>query len=137
MPTKAELKHLANLPKMKIRKGDSVMIISGKDKGQTGVIFAASPKEQKVIVVQYNSENPDEPIPLNAVIKHKKAKSQGEKSARIKLPAALHVSNVMLLDPKTSDPTRVGRKVEGGKILRYAKKSGTIIHDTPYEKPKD
>lgn len=137
MPTKAELKHLANLPKMKIRKGDTVMIISGKDKGQTGVVFAASPKEQKVIVVQYNSENPDEPIPLNAIIKHKKARMQGEKSARVKLPAPIHISNVMLMDPKAEKPTRIGRKKENGKIVRYAKKSSTVIQDTPYDKPKE
>ncbi len=81
MPTKADLKHIANLPKVKVRIGDKVVIIAGKDKGEEGFIAAISPKESKVIVLRENTENPQQPIPLNAVVKHRKARTQQEKSA--------------------------------------------------------
>lgn len=128
MPTKKELKQLAKPPKLKIRKGDEVVIISGKDKGEKGFVAAVSPKEQKVIVLRNNDENPDQPLPLNAAIKHRKARTQGEKSARIKIPVPIHVSNVMVIDSK-GNATRVGRKKEDGKIVRYSKKSGEKIVD--------
>lgn len=129
MPTKAELKQKSKNVKMKVKTGDTVMIISGKDKGQVGFIAAASPKENKVIVLKNNDENPDQPLPLNAAIKHRKAKAQNEKSARIKIPVPINASNVMLIDPKTNQPTRVGRRLEDGKLVRYAKKSGETIKD--------
>jgi len=129
MPTKAELKRLAAAPKVKIRKGDQVMIISGKDKGETGTVLAVSPKEQKAIVYRANEENPDQPTFLNAAIKHRKAKFQGQKSARVRIPVPIHISNLMVLDPKTGEPTRIGRRKEGGKLVRYAKKSGELIKD--------
>jgi len=131
MPTKAELKAEATHIKLKIRTGDTVMIICGKDKGQIGVVAAVSPKEQKLIVVQDDPENADNKIPLNSVIKHYKAKRQGEKSVRFKMPAPLHISKVMLIDPENNVPTRVGRRVEDGKIVRYAKKSGKTLVDLP------
>jgi len=127
MPTKAELKLKAQNIKFKVRRGDTVMIISGKDKGEIGFVAAVAPKEQKVIVLKNNDENPDQPLPLNAAIKHRKARTQGEKSARIKIPVPIHISNVMVIDPKTNQPTRVGRKKEDGKLVRYAKKSGEIL----------
>jgi large subunit ribosomal protein L24 len=129
MPTKAELKQQALHIKTKIRKGDRVMIIAGKDKGEMGYVAAVAPKEGKAIVLKENEENPDMPIPLNAVIKHKKARMQGERSARFQLPAPIHMSNLMVLDPKTGQPTRVGRRKDDGKIVRYAKKSGEVIPD--------
>jgi len=133
MPTKAELKRIAKPIKLKVRRGDKVMIISGKDKGQTGFVAAVSPKEQKVIVLKENDENPDQPLPLNAAIKHRKARVQGEKSTRLKIPVPIHVSNVMVLDPQTNEPTRVGRRSEDGKLVRYAKKSGELIPDAKDE----
>jgi len=129
MPTKAELKQKATHIKLKVRKGDMVMIITGKDKGEIGKVYAVSPKEQKVIVLKDNEENPEQPLPLNAAIKHRKAKTQGERSARIKIPVPIHVSNVMVLDPKTGAPSRVGRRSEDGKLIRYAKKSGEALVD--------
>ncbi|MCE9558108.1 MAG: 50S ribosomal protein L24 [Armatimonadetes bacterium] len=137
MATKAEIKLLNSHIKYKIRTGDKVIIIAGKDKGQAGFVAAVAPKEQKVIVLQDNPENPEQPIPLNAVIKHRKAKTQGEKSARFKMPAAIHISNVMVIDPKTGEGTRVGRRKEGEKLVRYAKKSGETIKDTPNIVKKD
>lgn len=127
MPTKAELKQEAKHIKVKVRKGDHVMIIAGKDKGQIGEVAAVSPKEMKVLVVQKNPENPEEYLPLNAAIKHRKAKYQGEKSARLRIPVPVHISNVMVIDPKTGEPTRVGRKNVDGKLVRVAKKSGEVI----------
>jgi large subunit ribosomal protein L24 len=134
MPTKFELKQEAKHIKLKVRKGDQVLIISGKDKGEMGYVYAVSPKEQKAIVLKANEDNPDQPLPLNAAIKHRKAKTQAEKSARMQIPVPIHVSNLMVLDPKDGKPTRVGRKKEGGKIVRYAKKSGETLVEAPYEK---
>ena len=131
MPTKAELKQQAKHVKLKIRTGDRVMIISGKDRGESGYVAAVSPSEGKAIILKENEENPDQPIPLNAVIKHRKARSQGDKSARIRIPAPIDLSNLMVLDPKTGQPTRVGRRKEGGKLVRYAKKSSTNLPDPP------
>lgn len=131
MPTKADIKRLSKPIKCKIRKGDQVMIISGKDKGEIGTVYAVSPKEQKAIVYRPNDENPDQPTFLNAAIKHRKAKFQGQKSARLRIPVPIHVSNLMVLDPDSGNPTRVGRKKEGGKTDRYAKKSGKTISDAP------
>jgi large subunit ribosomal protein L24 len=136
MPTKAELKQRANPPKLKIRKGDNVMIISGKDKGEVGFVYAVSPKEQKAIVLKQNEENPDMPLPLNAAIKHKKARTQGEKSARMRIPVPIHLSNLMVLDPKTGTPSRVGRRKEGDKVVRFAKKSGEVLTDAPMREEK-
>jgi len=131
MPTKAEIKRLSKPIKCKIRKGDQVMIISGKDKGEIGTVYAVSPKEQKAIVYRPNDENPDQPTFLNAAIKHRKAKFQGQKSARVRIPVPIHVSNLMVLDPEGGNPTRVGRRKEGGKTVRFAKKSGKTITDAP------
>lgn len=130
MPTKKELKALENPVKLKVRKGDRVVVISGKDKGETGFVAAVSPKEGKVIVLKENPENPEQPLPLNKAIKHRKAKRQGERSARIQIPVPLDASNVMVIDDK-GQPTRVGRREEGGKIVRYSKKSGNVIKDAP------
>lgn len=127
MPTKADIKRLSKPVKLKVRTGDRVMIISGKDKGEIGFIAAVSPKESKVIVLKENAENPEQPLPLNAAIKHRKAKTQGAKSARVQIPAPLHISNVMVLDPETNLPTRVGRKLQDGKLVRYAKASGKLL----------
>src|SRR5688572_28082128 len=97
--TKAQIKARAEAPKLKVRKGDRVMIITGKDKGQVGFIEKVFPKRQRVVVLQENADNPDQPLPLNAAIKHRKARTQAEKSARIKIPVPIHVSNVMVVDP--------------------------------------
>jgi len=56
---------------------------------------------------------------------------QGERSARFKIPVPIHISNVMVVDPKTSEGTRIGRRKEGDKIVRYAKKSGEVLVDRP------
>jgi large subunit ribosomal protein L24 len=134
MPTKAEIKAAGKPVKMKIRRGDKVLIIAGKDKGQIGYVYAASPKEQKVIVARRSEENREQIVPLNAAVKHHKARTQGDRSGRRVIPVPIHVSNVMLLDPETNEPTRVGRRRnEDGKIERYSKKTSKTIAEPPAE----
>lgn len=135
MATKAELKKANKRIKQKLKTGDQVVIITGKDKGERGYIAAVWPKDQKVTVLKENEENPDQPIPLNAVVKNRKARREGEKSQQLRLPAPIHVSNVMVLDPKTGEATRVGRRLEGNRLVRYSKKSGELL-DLPKEGKK-
>jgi large subunit ribosomal protein L24 len=129
MPTKAELKQKDKHIKLKIRKGDVVMIIAGKDKGQIGYVAKVDPEKQKVTVLQPNEENPEFPLPLNVAVKHRKARMQNEKSMRVRKPMPLHISNVMLFDTTTQQVTRVGRRAEDGKIVRYAKKTGQVLQE--------
>ncbi len=128
MPTKSELKKLAHPTKNKIRKGDRVLIIAGKDKGNQGVVIAVSPKEHKVMVV--DDSNPDQPVALNAVIRHRKPRMQNEKGSRVTIPAPIDISNVKVIDAK-GNPTRIGKRVEDGKLVRYSKKSGETFVDGP------
>ncbi|WP_143287067.1 50S ribosomal protein L24 [Caenibacillus caldisaponilyticus] len=98
---------------MHVKKGDKVQVISGKDKGKQGVILAAYPKKQRVLVEG-----------VNIVKKHSKPTQANPQGGIIEQEAPIHVSNVMPLDPKTNEPTRVGYKVVDGKKIRIAKKSG-------------
>ena len=82
---------------MHVKKGDKVMVISGKDKGKTGVILAALPKKDRVLVEG-----------VNIVKKHSKPSQMNPQGGIISQEAPIHVSNVMPLDPKTGEPTRVG-----------------------------
>lgn len=101
---------------MHVKKGDKVMVISGKDKGKTGVVLTAFPKKDRVLVEG-----------VNIIKKHMKPNQANPQGGIESREAAIHVSNVMLIDPKTGEPTRVGYKVEDGKKVRVAKKSGEII----------
>ncbi|WP_282201391.1 50S ribosomal protein L24 [Collibacillus ludicampi] len=102
---------------MHVRKGDEVQVIAGKDKGKKGRILAAFPKKERVIVEG-----------VNIVKKHQRPNPANPQGGIIEKEAPIHVSNVMLLDPKTGEPTRVGIKIlEDGTKVRYAKKSGEII----------
>lgn len=136
MPTKAELKSQKNPPKLRVRRGDKVVIIAGKDKGEQGFVYAVDPTKQRAIVLKENDENPDQPLPLNAVWKHRKARRQGERSVKFQMPSPVHISNLMVLDPKSGLATRVGRRLEDGKLVRFAKKSGETIAEAkmPHEK---
>jgi large subunit ribosomal protein L24 len=105
--------------KLHIKKGDTVMLISGKPqyRGQTGSVLEVRPKEYRAIVEG-----------LNIVSKHSKPTAQNTQGGIVKQEAPIHLSNLMLIDPKTQEPTRVGRKYdETGKLRRYAKKSGEFI----------
>ncbi|MGE8207256.1 50S ribosomal protein L24 [Heyndrickxia sp. NPDC080065] len=101
---------------MHVKKGDKVMVITGKDKGKTGVILAAFPKKDRVIVEG-----------VNIVKKHSKPSQANPQGGIVSFEAAIHVSNVMLVDPKTNEPTRVGFKEVNGKKVRVAKKSGEVL----------
>jgi large subunit ribosomal protein L24 len=101
----------------KIKKGDTVVILSGKDKGKSGDVIRAIPSEDKVVVQG-----------INMISKHKKP-SQGNPQGGIeRVEAPMHVSKVAMKDPKTGQPTRVGFKFLDGKKVRVAKKSGEVIH---------
>ena len=107
---------------MRIRTDDQVVIIGGKDAGKTGRVVRTDPKKRRVYV-----EN------LNIVKRHERPRSQGDlKNAQaggiVEKEGPIDVSNVMLLDPKDNKPTRVGVRVdEGGKRVRYAKRTGNEI----------
>ncbi|MBS4197874.1 50S ribosomal protein L24 [Lederbergia citri] len=101
---------------MHVKKGDKVMVITGKDKGKTGTVLAAFPKKDRVLVEG-----------VNIVKKHSKPSQDNPQGGIITQEAAIHVSNVMLLDPKTNEPTRVGYDVVNGKKVRVAKKSGVAL----------
>jgi len=101
---------------MHVKKGDKVMVITGKDKGKTGVVLTAFPKQDCVLVEG-----------VNVVKKHMKPNQLNPQGGIVDQEAAIHVSNVMVIDPKTGEPTRVGYKVEDGKKVRVAKKSGEVL----------
>jgi len=96
---------------MKIRKDDTVLIISGKDKGKKGKVFEAFPSEGRIMVEGANLRK-----------KHQKPKKQGEKGQIISLPGKISVSNVKLICPKCTKPVRVGYKVNGKNKVRICKK---------------
>lgn len=100
--------------KLHVKKGDTVMVISGKDKGKTGKVMAVSPKEGKVIVEG-----------LNIVTKHVKPRRAGEAGGIIKAEGAMYAAKVMLVCPKCGKPTRVAHKVEAdGTKKRLCKNDG-------------
>jgi len=102
-------------PKMKFRKGDRVIVIAGASKGKEGEILEIFPRKNRAIVED-----------VNIVKKHQKP-TQDNPGGIIDQPAAIHISNLALIDPKSGGPTRIGRRKEGDKIVRYSKKSGETI----------
>lgn len=96
---------------MKIKKGDQVLIITGKDKGEEGKVIKAMPGENKVVVEG-----------LHLRKKHVKPKKKGESGQVVEFPAPMDVSNVKLICPSCGEPTRVGYKVEKGNKVRICKK---------------
>ena len=98
---------------MHVKKGDKVKVISGKDKGQVGTILEAYPKKDRVLVEG-----------VNMIKKHSKPSNDNPQGGIITKEAPIHVSNVMPLDTKTGEPTRVGYKMVDNKKGRIAKKSG-------------
>ena len=101
---------------LNVKKGDQVIVIAGKDKGKKGEVIAAYPKDERVVV-----QGP------NKVKRHLRP-SAANRCRIVEQEAALHVSNVALVDPKDGKPTRVGVKVlEDGRKVRVAKRSGEVI----------
>ncbi|HDI3530530.1 TPA: 50S ribosomal protein L24 [Listeria monocytogenes] len=101
---------------MHVKKGDKVKVITGKDKGKSGKVLAAFPKKDRVLIEG-----------INMVKKHTKPSNINPQGGILNVEAPIHVSNVMLVDPKTGEPTRVGYEVKGDKKVRVAKKSGEVI----------
>ncbi len=101
----------------KVKKGDKVVILSGKDKGKKGEVTKSFPKDSKVIVGG-----------INMMTRHKKASQANPQGGLERIEAPMHVSKVAIEDPKTGKPTRVGFKVlEDGRKVRVAKRSGEVI----------
>jgi large subunit ribosomal protein L24 len=102
--------------KLKIKKGDKVVVITGRDKGKTGEVTRVLPKEARVVVQGVN------------VVKRHQRQTQTQQGGIIEKEAAIHISNVAHIDPKTDKPTRVGFKVQDdGRKIRVAKRSGAPI----------
>ena len=107
------------MAKLHIKKGDTVFVIAGgsKSKEKTGRVLEVDTKNQRAIVEGFN-----------IIKKHTKPSAKNTQGGIIEQEAPIHISNLMLADPKTGKPTRVGRKAgENGKLVRYAKKSGEEI----------
>ena len=104
--------------KLNIKKGDTVKVIAGVSKGQEGKVIKVMPDVSKVILegdgIRKNS-------------KHTKPNQQNQEGGIIKQDAPIHISNVMLIDPTSGEATRVGRRKEDNKSVRYSKKSGEVI----------
>jgi large subunit ribosomal protein L24 len=99
----------------KIRKGDKVVILTGKDKGRSGEVLQVIPKEDRAIVRGIN------------VVKRHQRQTASQEAGIITKEAPIHLSNIAIADPKDGKPTRVGFKVEGDKKVRVAKRSGVTI----------
>ena len=102
-------------PKLHVKKGDKVMVIAGSSKGSTGEI--------KEIIINKNRAIVEG---VNMVKKHTKPANENP-GGIIEVEAPIHLSNLMLIDPKSGEPTKVGRKEVDGKMVRYSKKSGEIV----------
>ncbi len=99
----------------KLKKGDKVIVLTGKDKGREGEITSVDPKAGKAKVAG-----------VNTAIRHTK-QSQSSQGGRVPQEMAIQLSNLAMIDPKDGGATRVGFRMEGDKKVRYAKKSGEVI----------
>ncbi|PZN55206.1 MAG: 50S ribosomal protein L24 [Proteobacteria bacterium] len=101
----------------KIRRGDKVVVLSGKDKGRSGEVLSVQPKENTAIVRG-----------INMVVRHQR-QTQTQEGGLIRKEAPIHLSNLAVADPKDGKPTRVGFRFEkDGKKVRFAKRSGETIN---------
>lgn len=101
----------------KIKKGDRVVVLSGKDKGKHGEVVRSLPKEMKVVVAG-----------VNVVTRHTKPSQANPQGGLVRSEAPIHVSKVAIEDPKTGKATRVGFRIEDGQKVRVAKRSGEVIN---------
>ncbi len=101
----------------KIRKGDNVVVLTGKDKGRTGEVLQVMPKEDRALVRG-----------INMIVRHQR-QTQAQEGGLIRREAPIHLSNLAVADPKDGKPTRVGFRVEkDGTKVRVAKRSGDVIN---------
>lgn len=103
------------MTKFKIKKGDTVKVIAGSQKGKSGPVTQIITSTNRAVVEG-----------VNIVKKHMKP-ANNNPGQIVEMPAPIHISNLALLDPKSKTPTRVGYKTENGQKVRYSKKSGEII----------
>ncbi len=104
------------MTKLKIKKGDNVVVISGRDKGKTGEVLRVFPTDQRVIVQG-----------VNIARRHTKPR-MGEPGGIVEKELAIHISNVAHVDPSSGKPTRVGYKIlDDGRKVRFARRSGEVI----------
>jgi large subunit ribosomal protein L24 len=104
------------MTKLKIKKGDNVVVISGRDKGRTGEVLRVFPTDQRVIVQG-----------VNVARRHTRPR-MGEPGGIVEKELTLHISNVAHVDPSSGKPTRIGYKVLGdGRKVRFARRSGEVI----------
>jgi len=101
---------------MRIKKGDTIKKIAGKDKGKQGKVIRVLPSAAKIVVEK-----------MNIVKKHVKPKRDGEKGQRVELPAPFDISNAMLVCPQCGKPTRVAYSIAAGKKVRMCKKCNKEI----------
>jgi len=99
----------------KIRKGDNVVVLTGKDKGRSGSVLKVMPKENRALVSGIN------------VVKRHQKQSQTQEAGIVSKEAPIQLSNLAIADPKDGKPTRVGFKIDGDKKVRVAKRSGEVI----------
>lgn len=105
--------------KFHIKKGDTVQVLTGVSKGQQGRVLSVDPDQERAYVEGVNMGS-----------RHKKPSPQNPQGGIQQQEGSVHISNLMLVDPKSGEPTRVGRtKDENGKSVRYSKKSGETIKD--------
>jgi len=102
-------------PKLKIKTGDRVVVIAGSDKGKEGEVLQVFPTENKAIVSDVR------------IVKRHTKPTNSQPGGIVELNAKIDISNLMLLAGKKGEATRVGRRIEEGKIVRYSKKSGETI----------
>jgi large subunit ribosomal protein L24 len=101
----------------KIRKGDKVVVLAGKDKGRTGEVLSVMPKEDKAVVRG-----------INMIVRHQR-QTQSQEGGLIRKEAPIHLSNIAVADPKDGKPTRIGFQVQkDGTKVRVAKRSGEVIN---------
>ncbi|MEX1240800.1 MAG: 50S ribosomal protein L24 [Cyclobacteriaceae bacterium] len=104
-------------PKLHIRKGDTVKVLAGDDKGKQGVVLEVNREKRRALVEG-----------VNMMTKHSKPSAGKPEGGIAKVESFIHISNLMLIDPASGKPTRVGRKPnDKGKLQRYSKKTGEII----------
>ena len=105
------------IPKLHIKKGDTVKVISGNDKGKTGTVLSVIVAKRRAVVEG-----------MNIVSKHMKPSASNPNGGIEKVEAPIHISNLMVVDPSSGDATRIGRKKnDSGKLQRYSKKTGEFI----------
>ena len=102
--------------KFHIKKGDTVKVLAGNSNGKTGKVLEVFPSKYRAIVEG-----------LNMVTKHTKPSAENPEGGIQKMEASIHLSNLMLVNPSNGEATRVGRKIEDGKLKRYSKKTGEVI----------